>query len=348
MPGRLTGIMAISEFASCSLFALYLLAMNALVGALMLAGVAGFKKRASRVHEVVLQKIAPVVPLLAIAVVFLGLGQLMALDAQYGWLFIGESAQQAWLIPGGVAALLCVALSLLMGLAARKGSVSWGYAWILALAAVGMSAVATTNALTLPDVAAYDQLQAQGFGSGSVNLAGNLAVARLFHFLLSGPAIGGLWLALILRKEGDELSAQASAIGLRWFVGATAANLLVGPWYLFAVPKPVRLEFLGQGQLETGALWFGVLMALAAMHFCRKRVVLAAALSFGSVLLMAICRQRLRDIKLSEAFASPIPHEAAARLWAQAAVAAAIGLAVLYLAFRAKRPTAAESALDTK
>lgn len=326
--------MSLAQFALCSLFALYVVAMNALVGSFLIAGVCGVKRKSSTLHAGILSLITPVIPVLGAAVVFLGLGQLFALDAVYGWLFIGETAQQGWLIPCAIAAVLSIAFSLLMASSAKKGNISWGYAWVLAIAAVGMSAVATTNALTLPDVLAYDQIQAEGFGAHSVNLAGNLAYARLFHFLLSGPAIGGLWLAFVSRKRSDDTGPQTVALGAKWFTIATAVNFLVGPWYLFAIPKPIRLEFLGQGQIETGVLWFGVLFALAAMHFCGKNVVLASVLTFGSLWGMVISRQRLRDIKLAEAFASPIPHEAASRLWSQAALAFALGLVFLWWAMR--------------
>lgn len=338
--------MSLAQFALSSLFALYVVAMNALVGSLLIAGVCGLKRKSSPLHASILSTLAPAIPILAAATVFLGIGQLFGLDAVYGWLFIGESAQQAWLVPAAIAAIVTITLSLLMASGAKKGAISWGYAWVLALLAVGMSAVATTSALTLPDVLAYDQLQAEGFGAHSVNLAGNLAFARFFHFLVSGPAIGGLWLAFITRKGTDDNSLKTTALGARWFTIATALNFIVGPWYLFAVPKPIRLEFLGQGQLETGALWFGVLFAMAAMHFCRKKVVLASVLTFGSLWLMAISRQRLRDIKLSEAFASPIPHEAASSLWAQAGLACAVGLAFLWWAMRPRAIAMAEETVD--
>ncbi|MBI5707934.1 MAG: hypothetical protein HZC36_13195 [Armatimonadetes bacterium] len=340
--------MSLAQFALCSLFALYVVAMNALVGTLVIAGVCGLKRRSSPLHAAILCTLAPAMPILAAATVFLGIGQLFGLDAVYGWLFIGESAQQAWLVPAAIAGIVAIGLSVLMASGAKKGAISWGYSWVLAILAVGMSAVATTNALTLPDVLAYDQLQAQGFGGHSVNLAGNLAFARFFHFLVSGPAIGGLWLAFISRKVTNDAGLKTTALGARWFIIATAINFIVGPWYLFAIPKPIRLEFLGQGQLETGALWFGVLFALAAMHFCRKKVVLASVLTFGSLLLMVVSRQRLRDIKLSEAFASPIPHEAASSLWAQAGLACVVGLVFLGWALRPRTIALAEESLDNQ
>jgi hypothetical protein len=100
------------------------------------------------------------------------------------------------------------------------------------------------------------------------------------------------------RKSDADWAERAHNYGVKWFTSITMANLLIGFWFLFSIPKAYRMAFMGEGQMETAVLWLGVVLAMAAMHFAKKNAWLGLVLTAGSMALMAVARQRLRDMIL--------------------------------------------------
>lgn len=128
---------------------------------------------------------------------------------------------------------------------------------------------------------------------------------RWLHFLAASLAVAGLFLALLNRKaaSGDAAAAARKALGLRWFIRATMAQFLLGPWYLLSMPRPVHWAFLGGSTLDTALLVLGVCLAGAALLQGLKGSAGAAAFFVAAtVCAMVTIRELARQAYLAPEF----------------------------------------------
>jgi len=124
--------------------------------------------------------------------------------------------------------------------------------------------------------------------------------ARYTHMILAAPAVAGLYVALI---GGKKRRLDWVEHGLKWFTRLTMAQLLVGPWLLMALPRPVMLAFMGQDQLATALLAAGVLVGLAALLAGARKLTGATVwLTLATVALMAAVRAQVRSLTLAPYF----------------------------------------------
>jgi hypothetical protein len=135
-------------------------------------------------------------------------------------------------------------------------------------------------------------------GGTILNLSDPTLPPRYLHFVTASVAVGGLSLALLARFrrsiDPDEQQARIEA-GLNWFCYATLFQVLIGLWFLMALPSNLRDRFMGGSSLHTGILLTGVALALAslALGFSRRVVGTAVAL-VGTVVFMVLTRELLR------------------------------------------------------
>ncbi len=177
-------------------------------------------------------------------------------------------------------------------------------------------------------------------GGRLLNLGDPSLAPRYLHFVAASLAVAGLGLALWGRwrwLRGEPKGAEQTRQGLRWFQGATLAQLAVGLWFLFRLPEPIRGLFLGRDPAHTLILWLGVGAALLALLLAWRRRPLGAALALlPALLLMVLTRDGLRQACLAPYFSlASLPVEP--QYGPALIFAACLGLALLLVAWLLKQ-----------
>jgi len=143
------------------------------------------------------------------------------------------------------------------------------------------------------------------FGSRGGNLliwSDPAFLPRYLHFIAASVAVGGLFFAVVYRYS-KKLEDKAKMIGngLRVFAIATAFQVVIGFWYLLAIPQDFMLQFMGNNLLATIVLMLGILTGIGALVFGflgRFSATLIHVLL--TLVLMVITRYNLRMMYLSD------------------------------------------------
>jgi hypothetical protein len=99
-----------------------------------------------------------------------------------------------------------------------------------------------------------------------LNLGEPTLVPRYLHMMLGAVAIGGVLVVIMgLLKKDDEQKRWIVKHGAMWFTVPTVLNMLVGFWFLVAMPKDVRMVFFGESPLASALMGFGMLLPIAAV-----------------------------------------------------------------------------------
>jgi hypothetical protein len=131
-------------------------------------------------------------------------------------------------------------------------------------------------------------------------------VPRYLHFVLAAVAMAGGVLAWWRMRRG-EFDGEVR-FGIQAALGATALQLPVGFWMLFALPREVLLGFMKGGPGTMMPLTLGILTgvgAIAVLALClsplaKPRLVRhAMELTVGTMVLMVITRHQLRGVYLA-------------------------------------------------
>lgn len=139
-----------------------------------------------------------------------------------------------------------------------------------------------------------------------LNLTDPSVIPRYLHFVIGAVSIAGLYLALIghfgWRKSHVDPAALI-ATGMNYFSVATALQLLVGTWFLIALPREVMMIFMGGSVLGTGLLIIGFLLTLVVLHFgYRRRVIATCSLTLVLMIVMVLMRDLVRTAYLQPYF----------------------------------------------
>lgn len=141
-------------------------------------------------------------------------------------------------------------------------------------------------------------------GGTLLNMSDPTIFPRYLHFVTASVAVGGLFIALIwyLRKRrGTPDSDQKIRTGLMIFGGATAVQIVVGIWFLMALPRDIMLSFMGQDMFATIILMLGILSAIGALIFAfTGKLIPALVHLILTVVFMVITRQNLRSFYLED------------------------------------------------
>lgn len=133
-----------------------------------------------------------------------------------------------------------------------------------------------------------------------LNLKDPAMYPRFLHFMVGALAVGGMFVALVGHRQGKE---RFIATGMKWFVRATMVNVMLGLWFLMALPQRVMVQFMGGNILATGALLISICGAGAIFYFGSKRAVIPSALAtVFTVLFMATTRHFVRKLYLAPYF----------------------------------------------
>lgn len=133
-------------------------------------------------------------------------------------------------------------------------------------------------------------------GGGFLNTADPTLIPRYLHFVIGAVAVAGLYMALIghfgfVKSKADPQSLIER--GMSYFTLATAIQVLLGFWFLIALPKHVMLQFMGDNMYGTTLLMLGLVLAGLVLFLGYKRQVLKTC---GAALLLLVIMILMRDL----------------------------------------------------
>jgi hypothetical protein len=115
-----------------------------------------------------------------------------------------------------------------------------------------------------------------------LNIADPILLPRYLHFVTGSVGVAGLYLALIgyfrfrrTRIDQDELIAK----GMYFFKIATMIQIVIGIWFLFSLPTPVRGLLLGGSTYGTVLLLIGIILAGTALYLGIKKRLMPCVFS---------------------------------------------------------------------
>lgn len=287
-------------------FLVHILLMNAMFGSAFIALVSHFRR--GGITTPCSDAVSRTLPFIIAFTVNIGVAPLLFVQVLYGHLFYTSSILMAvyWL---AVIGLLIVAYSLSYLYKYRYDGLGLLRVPVL-LVVVGLFAaiafVFVNNIGTMQSPGSWSRYFAEP-GGLLLNVQDPMQLPRYLHFLASSVAVGGLTIAGYFRwrqQRGDWAGMDWVRIGCRWFAFATLANVLIGLWFLFSLPWGVLNLASPSGQFLAVMLGGGLVLALPALRAgFAGRLVPAVFCTLGTVILMVLARDQVRQILLSPWFA---------------------------------------------
>ena len=293
------------QFLLLFTFPLHLLAMNAMLGGLVLGVIQHL--RGGEVQKRLAHRIALATPLVIALVVNLGVAPYLFLQVLYGQ-FIYTSS-----ILIGICWILVVPLLML----AYSGAYLYDFRFTsLGRTGVVIAAVCCLLFLTIAAVLSSNMLLLElperytdyfSHMDGSLLVTGYSAfLPRYLHMVLGAIAIGGLFVALLGSFQADRdlhLAEHAKELGLRTFLAVTAVNILVGMVYLMSLPRGQMLLFMGRDMGATVAFGIGLLLTAGVMVSAwRRKLGLTIGHAVALLYVMVFLRAWLRSGYLRDYF----------------------------------------------
>jgi hypothetical protein len=243
-------------------FLLHLLAMNALLGGLLIAAVEAFRGRGGALAPA----IAKTSPTLVAATVTLGVAPLLFLQTLMGPFFFTSSILMGWAWFSIVVVLILAYYGTYLQAFrwAKQRRVHRGVLVATGLGFLWISFVFSNNTSLMAAPAAWPALYFADARGLHLNLGDATLLPRWIHAVLGAVAVAGLALAWWGRRRPD---AAMERTGLKTFTLVTLVNLAVGVWYLAALPRPALRLFMGGSAGATAVFGAGFLLGLAALAF---------------------------------------------------------------------------------
>lgn len=293
------------QFLLLLTFPLHLLAMNAMVGGLIIGVYQHFK--CGQVRARLAHRIAVLLPLVIAFTVNFGVAPLLFSQVLYGHFFYASSILMAsfWL---AVIPILILAYYGAYIYDFRFQQLAGAGRWLallvlLMLLVIGYFFSNNMLLMLLPERFAeyFGRMDGTMLASADPSF-----LPRYLHMMLGALAVGGLFVALAgrYRAERDpELAALAERVGLKAFFWGTAANILVGFWFLLVLPRETMLLFMGRNMPATVCFTLALILTVGMLVVAWKRKLwLTVGHAVAMVYLMAFMRAWLRSEYLREVF----------------------------------------------
>ena len=103
---------------------------------------------------------------------------------------------------------------------------------------------------------------------------------RYLHFVVGAVAVAGLFIALVGHFNFIKSSVDRETLltkGMKYFTYASALQIVVGLWFLMALPKKVMMVFMGGSAYGTGLLLLGIILGFVVLYCGYKRMVLVSS-----------------------------------------------------------------------
>jgi len=284
-------------------FLLHIMVINVVLGGSLLMLFARFGKKDMRASGNIFGVLINKIPTSVALGVNLGVAPLLFLQVIYGHLFYSSS------ILMGVYWILVIPLLIIAYYSAYVHAKNEKLARIailitsLLLMYIGFMQVNNLSLMTQPEKwAAYFENR----GGTILNVDDPTFIPRYLHFLTASVAIAGLFTALvwsIRTRKNPDAGKNNIANGLRIFGYATVVQVVVGLWFLMAIPSDFILQFMGGNLLFSVVLLVGFLSGIGAIvtAFLGKLRPTVMQLII-TMITMIITRQNLRTLYLEEKF----------------------------------------------
>lgn len=271
--------------------ALHLVAMNVLLGGVIITVYASLRKRWD---DPTLKRFARIFPSVVAATVTLGVAPLLFLQMVYHRQVYAAAIVSGWFWLG-VPAVVIVAYYALYRSALKAGAISLP---ALALAIAGMIYVSLTYSSVFAMVEAPGQIRTL-YAADPGGWVWNPALIdygpRWLHMVLGALTVGGFVVGMVGRNQPE-----VYGLGRAFFQWGMVAAMLAGLGYLLAL-MPILSALM-----RSPAIWAitaGAVLSLAALpFFSRKNFCVSGTLLLVSMLAMVFARHEVRLIKLAGQF----------------------------------------------
>ncbi|EAT15968.1 hypothetical protein HTZ97_08390 [Desulfuromonas acetoxidans] len=290
-------------------FPLHLVFMNAMLGGTMLAIWAHFKREP--VHERLAYKIAQVLPLLIAFAINFGVPPLLFVQVVYGHLIYSSSVLMGVFWLSVIPVLLTVYYAVYIydfkfWSLGRRGLPILMFAGVLML----MIAFLFSNNMTLMLTPETWDIYFKNSSGTFLNLAEPTLWPRYLHMLVGATAIGALVIALLGRlwaKQDAEVGELAQRVGLRVFLAVTCVQIMVGLWFLVALPADVMMMFMGRNLFATAVFLVAIATVMGVIFLAvKRRLVLCGGLALLLLYLMSLMRAFVRTGYVDNLFVTQI------------------------------------------
>jgi len=294
-----------------STLSVHLLFMNVVLGGCLLGAVYCLKGKERHLEAAL--AIARALPFAMAYTVTFAVAPLLFLQTLYGPLFYTAAILMAPFV-WAIVPVLIVAYYTQYLLAWRWDRLPRGLRPVLFLGVallLGYVGFVNVNLFTLvQDPESFRALYLADPTGHHLNAAEVTRWPRALHFLFGAVAVAGLFVALQgIRKlpRDPEQGRWQYRSGATWFCGSTLIAMVVGFWWLLALPREQMMTFMGGSALGTAAFGLGSLSGLAALAHAwlginsRKpaRMLGSAVVALVvAVACMVVMRDTLRDAAL--------------------------------------------------
>ncbi len=290
-------------------FLLHLLAMNALLGGLIITLVARIRSKGPDDHWAQLaDSIAKTSPSLVAATVNMGVAPLLFLQTLMGQFFFTSSILMGW----GWFSVVVVMIFAYYGtyLQSFKGaSLGKSQKPILAVTVLlflWVGFMFTNNNTLMLQVGQWAGMYFADARGLHLNLGDPQLWPRYLHMVLGAVAVGGLmlaWWGRVRHLRGDERGAFMVKVGVDNFTWLTLVNILVGLWFFMALPSDVRKLFMGGDPGASAMFGIGLVLGigmfvlgfLARLRGPNVRLVMPTAMTVVQMIVMITMRDVVRN-----------------------------------------------------
>ncbi len=288
-------------------FTLHILVINVLLGCSLISLFAGIRRGEDDPWKRLQAPAATKIPTLFAIGINLGVAPLLFLQVIYGHLFYTSSVLMA------VYWILIIPFLLLAYYGAYIYSRKYGvsevlsktalWAVVLLILYIGWMLVNNNTLMLRPEKwAAYFDHR----GGTILNLDDPTLLPRYLHFVAASVAVGALFLAVIWsrrKKNSVEGAGERVTSSLKIFAWATVVQMLIGIWFILALPKAFRMNFMGGHVVATVLLAIGLVGALGAVVGAfRGNLRGSISMILITLLTMILNRQNLRVMYLEDVF----------------------------------------------
>lgn len=286
-------------------FVLHLLAMNLLVGGVVIMAWSSSRAKSSAFYEQLRQRLSRALPPTMSFTITLGVAPLLFVQVLYGQAFYTASVLMAWPWLALVPLVMLAYYGLYLVYFRPDWLRAWTsfVAWVSALFILLVGLLFTHNATLNLAPVRWSEMYAASASGLHLNWSEPSLIPRYLHFVVAAFAVTGLGIMLLAgthRRSDPEWAEQATNYGAKWFVGATLVQFAVGLWFLVRLPQGVMMSFLGTNMVGTLILWVGVALSVVAILLVRRNVALASATIVVTIVLMAVVRHQIRQMQLGQ------------------------------------------------
>lgn len=295
-------------------FLLHLLAMNAMLGGLLITFFARLRGQGPDDPWTKLaDSLAKTSPSLVATTVSLGVAPLLFLQTLMGQYFFTSSIIMGW----GWFSIVVVLIFAYYGTylqsfsGTKLGRLQKPLLGLTVLLFLWVAFMITNNTTLMLNVSQWADMYFADARGLHLNLADPQLWPRYLHMVLGAVAVAGLmlaWWGRMRHRGGDDRGAFMVRVGLDAFTWLTLGNILVGLWYFMALPAEVRKLFMG-GNPAASAMFgtgFALAVAMVVLGFLARlrgpgvRLVMPTAMTVIQMVVMITMRDIVRNGFLAE------------------------------------------------